>query len=219
MSQVITLYTDKEKTDAIYPRTKISGISDDNNVSLQELLNKRIQITDVQVDGISVISNEVANIPIGNSEKAGAYLENYNNELSSAGRGESRVITGNTLDYAVKTAMCDGKGTEWADAEKSGAWKRLNSIKTSMGETAIAGAQYYLGEVTELNIVLPTDAEVGQTITVTWYNGATPATLNITGTMLTFGYTPSANARSEINALWDGTYWTILGNEMKVPTE
>lgn len=40
MSQVVTLYKDKEKTDALYPRTKVSAISDDNNTSLQELLNR-----------------------------------------------------------------------------------------------------------------------------------------------------------------------------------
>ena len=40
MSQVVTLYKDKEKTDALYPRTKVSAISDENNTSLQELLNR-----------------------------------------------------------------------------------------------------------------------------------------------------------------------------------
>lgn len=40
MSQVVTLYKDKEKTNALYPRTKVSAISDDNNTSLQELLNR-----------------------------------------------------------------------------------------------------------------------------------------------------------------------------------
>ena len=56
-------------------------------------------------------------------------------------------------------------------------------------------------------------------VTVSWYNGATAATLSITGTMLAFDYAPSANTRSEINALWDGTYWAVIGNEMEVPTE
>ena len=33
MSQIVTLYSDKERTDALYPRTKVSAISDDNNTS------------------------------------------------------------------------------------------------------------------------------------------------------------------------------------------
>ena len=92
-------------------------------------------------------------------------------------------------------------------------------IKTAMDDIAVAGAQYYLGEQTAVSIVLPDDAEVGQMVTVSWYNGATAATLSITGTMLAFNYAPSANTRSEINALWDGIYWAVLGNEMAVPKE
>ena len=92
-------------------------------------------------------------------------------------------------------------------------------IKTAMDDIAVAGEQYYLGEQTAVSIVLPDDAEIGQMVTVSWYNGATAATLSITGTMLAFNYAPSANTRSEINALWDGTYWAVLGNEMAVPKE
>lgn len=92
-------------------------------------------------------------------------------------------------------------------------------IKTAMDDIAVAGAQYYLGEQTAVSIVLPDDAEVGQMVIVSWYNGSTAATLSITGTMLAFDYAPSANTRSEINALWDGTYWAVLGNEMAVPKE
>ena len=92
-------------------------------------------------------------------------------------------------------------------------------IKTAMDDIAVAGAQYYLGEQTAVSVVLPDDAEVGQMVTVSWYNGATAATLSITGTMLAFDYTPSANTRSEINALWDGTYWAVIGNEMEVPSD
>lgn len=92
-------------------------------------------------------------------------------------------------------------------------------IKTAMDEIAVAGAQYYLGEQTAVSVVLPDDAEAGQMVTVSWYNGATASTLSITGTMLAFDYTPSANTRSEINALWDGKYWAVIGNEMEAPAE
>ena len=93
------------------------------------------------------------------------------------------------------------------------------NIRTALDDVAVAGAQYYLGEKTEVSIVLPTDADVGQIVLVSWYNGDTAATLSITGTMLDFDFVPSANTRSEINALWDGTYWAVLGNEMDVPSE
>ena len=93
------------------------------------------------------------------------------------------------------------------------------TIKIVMDSVATPHTQYYLGNQTTVDIVLPDSADVGQIIMVCWYNGDTAATLSITGTMLSFDYTPSANTRSEINALWDGTYWAVLGNEMAVPSE
>ena len=93
------------------------------------------------------------------------------------------------------------------------------TIKTVMDSVATPHTQYYLGNQTSVDIVLPDSADVGQIITACWYNGDTAATLSITGTMLSFDYTPSANTRSEINAMWDGTYWAVLGNEMSVPSE
>ena len=93
------------------------------------------------------------------------------------------------------------------------------TIKTVMDSVATPHTQYYLGNQTVVDIVLPDNAQTGQIIVVCWYNGDTAATLSITGTMLSFDYTPSANTRSEINALWDGTYWAVLGNEMAVPSE
>ena len=93
------------------------------------------------------------------------------------------------------------------------------TIKTVMDSVATPHTQYYLGNQTTVDIVLPDSADVGQIIMVCWYNGDTAATLSITGTMLSFDYTPSANTRSEINALWDGKYWAVLGNKMALPSE
>ena len=93
------------------------------------------------------------------------------------------------------------------------------TIKTVMDSVATPHTQYYLGNQTAVDIVLPDSADVGQIITICWYNGETAATLSITGTMLAFDYTPSANTRSEISALWDGTYWAVLVNEIAVPSE
>ena len=191
-------------------------------------------VKDVQTNGASIVSDGVANLPIASTSKLGVLRtstqfnigangiltlnsanQNYVNERSVY----NFPISTTSYDYAVKAAMCDGKGAAWTNTEKVGAWKRQAIIKTSMDDIAVAGAQYYLGKQTAVSVVLPDDAEVGQMVTVSWYNGETAATLSITGTMLAFDYTPSANTRSEINALWDGTYWTILSNEMEVPSD
>ena len=131
--------------------------------------------------------------------------------LPSGGSGS--VAVDSTLTVSGQAA--DAKAVGDALAKK----QDKPDIRTALDNVAVAGAQYYLGEQTEVHIVLPDDADVGQIVLVSWYNGDTAATLSITGTMLSFDYTPSANTRSEINALWDGTYWAVLGNEIAVPSE
>ena len=90
-------------------------------------------------------------------------------------------------------------------------------VKTTMDEVAQAGVMYCLGEQTAVTIPLPGNADVGQMISVVWYNGSAAATLSISGTTLPCDYAPSANSRSEVNALWDGRYWAIVAHEMEVP--
>ena len=131
--------------------------------------------------------------------------------LPSGGSGS--VAVDSTLTVSGQAA--DAKAVGDALAKK----QDKPDIRTALDDVAVAGAQYYLGEQTDVSIVLPADADVGQIVLVSWYNGDTAATLSITGTMLSFDYTPSANTRSEINALWDGTYWAVLGNEIAVPSE
>lgn len=217
---------------------KVTAVNEDGTFTCEWADNNGGVVDDVQVDGTSVVADGVANIPLAKIGSTGVVkfdafmpftfnagalrLANADeNELTNPRYGFStnRVITAANYRLAVKLAMCDGIDAAWTDAEKTGAWKRLNSIKTTMDDIAVAGSQYYLGEKTAVSVVLPDDAEVGQMVTVSWYNGATAATLSITGTMLAFDYTPSANTRSEINALWDGTYWAVLGNEMEVPND
>ena len=127
--------------------------------------------------------------------------------------GSSSVAVDSTLTVSGQAA--DAKAVGDALAKK----QDKPDIRTALDDVAVAGAQYYLGEQTDVSIVLPADADVGQIVLVSWYNGDTAATLSITGTMLDFDFVPSANTRSEINALWDGRYWAVLGNEIAVPSE
>ena len=127
----------------------------------------------------------------------------------------ARIPEVTALAEDVNQLKSDIANVQLAVSEKMDSY----TIKTVMDSVATPHTQYYLGNQTAVDIVLPDTANVGQIITVCWYNGDTAATLSITGTMLAFDYTPSANTRSEINALWDGTYWAVLGNEMAVPKE
>lgn len=162
--------------------------------------------------------NQVLNLVLKQGEKgdSGVYVgtgdmpEGYNVQIDPSGSGDE-IVTAESIESAL--------GYTPADSAALSMKQDKPIIKTAMDEIAVAGAQYYLGEQTAVSVVLPDDAEIGQMITVSWYNGATAATLSITGTMLAFDYTPSANSRSEINALWDGLNWAVLGNEMEVPND
>lgn len=186
---------------------------------------------DIQIDGQSIVKDGVAEIPVGQLDKYSLFkigsgmnvidgrihmLPADDNRLSN--RDWHSPITAGILDKSVKAAMCDGKGDTWTDTEKTGAWTRQNSIKTEMDDIAVAGAQYYLTEQTELAITLPDDALAGQEITIVWYNGESAANLSIDGNILDFDYVPSNNTRSELSCLWDGTYWCLICNEQSVPT-
>lgn len=154
--------------------------------------------------------------PQGPKGDSGVYVgtgdmpEGYNVQIDPSGSG-GEIVTAESIQSAL--------GYTPADSAALSGKQDKPIIKTAMDAIAVAGAQYYLGEQTAVDIVFPDDAQIGQMITFCWHNGATAATLSITGTMLAFDYTPSANTRSEINALWDGTYWAVLGNEMEVPSD
>lgn len=171
MSQVTTLYADKEKTDALYPRTKVSAISDDNNKSLQDLLDERKPlVSDVQLNGASIVTDNVANIPFaknavynngwvnyygvvgvkgGGSGMGAIQMANDNTLIVQASTNEhiskrypnvSGVITSNNYDYAVKCAMTDGKGTAWTADEQAAARERMGIDDTIT--TVYAGNMY-----------------------------------------------------------------------------
>ena len=139
------------------------------------------------------------------------------NRVNSAIEAKQDRLTDHDKQEIVLTGMTTAP---WTDEEKTAVCNKLTIIKNALDDgIAVAGAQYYLGERKTVSIVLPDDVGLGDMITVSWYNGETAATLSITGEMLDFDFAPSANTRSEINALWDGRYWAVLGNEIAVPSE
>lgn len=90
---------------------------------------------DVRIDGKSIVQDGVADIPMMGNEKSGLIqfkegygLQRINNYLLVRQARETEITnrTGNrypicadsSIDYAVKAAMCDGKGTAWTDAER-----------------------------------------------------------------------------------------------------
>lgn len=100
---------------------------------------------DVQINGTSIVENGVANIPLALSTIPGvlcvggsafgitifdsktsriAIAMSSNTDINSR-TSLYKPIVPNNLDYAVKVAMCDGKGAEWTEEEKAAARARL----------------------------------------------------------------------------------------------
>lgn len=99
--------------------------------------------TDVQIDGASITSNGVANVPKAGGGELGVVRVDRNgrNGISLGADGEaklnpasdalitarsgSRPVTASNFDSAVQAAMCDGKGAPWTAAEQAAAKKRM----------------------------------------------------------------------------------------------
>lgn len=103
---------------------------------------------DVQIDGKSIVQNGVAEIPLCTKTKGaglisidaypnngGLYRANNatglirivsatNNQIDER-RNQFCPIVPETIDYAVKAAMCDGKGVAWTADEQTAARERM----------------------------------------------------------------------------------------------
>lgn len=63
------------------------------------------------------------------------FVRNANTPEINSRQNEYKPITPNLLDYAVKAAMCDGKGSAWTAAEQAAAKKRMG-ISDSGGSSS-----------------------------------------------------------------------------------
>lgn len=102
-------------------------------------------VRDVQVAGSSVLVDGVANAPIASETNYGVVKvfdwggtridENkrlcvFQSSINHIAKRESRtVIVPENLDYAVKAAMCDGKGAAWTADEQKAARDRMGIDK------------------------------------------------------------------------------------------
>lgn len=97
-------------------------------------------VKDVQVAGTSVMTDGVANVPIANKGGLGvSSVDDYSIGTTDAGvlflynsrngdidaRSANIAVTPYNLDYAVKAAMCDGKGAAWTAGERTAARERM----------------------------------------------------------------------------------------------
>lgn len=123
----------------------IKSITEDGNLVLEAVDmpsgGSGGAVDDVQIDGKSIVGeNGVAEIPKISLDKFGLIqfrsgyglqlIENYllvdnASEEQIKKRFARFAVTGKNIDYAVKAAMCDGKGAAWTAEEQAAARERM----------------------------------------------------------------------------------------------
>lgn len=98
--------------------------------------------TDVRLNGKSITADGVADIPMASTAQEGVTKYDPYGGLSATERGlgitpvsnsqinarnasHFAIVADSHLDYAVKAAMCDGKGAAWTAAEQAAARERM----------------------------------------------------------------------------------------------
>lgn len=156
-------------------------------------------VKDVHVGGTSVLTGGVANVPIAGNKVPGVIgVDNYsmgiaaNNNLFLYGSRKSDIDTraGNIaidpihMDYAVKAAMCDGKGPAWTEDEQQAAKARIGIANdyTTDEKNKLAG--------------LSAPVSLTATLTVAGWSGTTQ-TVSVTSvtadSILTVTYAPASH--------------------------
>lgn len=125
---------------------RVAAISEDGKYTMEP-----VDMLDVRVDGKSIVKDGVANIPIASAAAGGVvkvqnvntvnggiyissegFLSAYNAVKKDIdGRVSQNSISPTNLDYALKAAMCDGKGAEWTAEEQAAARERIGEFTDS----------------------------------------------------------------------------------------
>lgn len=127
---------------------KIKSVNDDG-AFIGEWADDGGSNLDVQINGESIVRDGVAEIPIANRDNVFGVVKTVPYEFWGTGVGASSndgqlrlypasngnidarqkmnvsPISVNNLDYAVKAAMCDGKGAAWTAEEQAAARERM----------------------------------------------------------------------------------------------
>lgn len=189
---------DKPNNPVVGQLLRIKTVNEDGSVVLESVENTGGGgVTDVTVNGVSIVEEDVAKVPLASIASPGVVQLGNSSDL--VGRADNKAVRPSDIDSVAKLALCDGKGAAWTNAEKTGAWSRLNTIKDVIDSVAIAGCTYLLGEQTYVNITLPSDALPGQKITIVFSSGTKACTLAVDAD--NFDFVPKAGATNFITFL------------------
>ena len=127
-------------------------------------------VSDVQINGATIVQDGVAGIPIAGSNKLGVVAlspDTYGIGISDRNflylvgltpvqmslRYNGRALTGGGIDTAVRIAMCDGKGKAWTAEEQAAAKDRMGIYKPVMLVADISVAEPIASIVVETDSI------------------------------------------------------------------
>ena len=164
-----------------------------------------VPVQDVQVNGTSVLSQGVANVPVGDASHYGVYmagnygvyeyygrlrLESANDNQIKQGTETTKAITPSNQEKSTFFGLAKAAGADMAsvsgatvgvypEAQRSAISQMLDAPETVSGTTpsitAKPGVRYVCGECATLTIVAPASG----CIDVTFTSGSTPTVLTV----------------------------------------
>ena len=108
--KIKTLFSDKEKTEGLFPRTKINAISDDNNIGLNAILeNMNSEINTKATE--SFVTNKIAEAQL-NGGNGGVDLSGYATKAELSNYADKNHVHNNYLtaipsEYITETELND----------------------------------------------------------------------------------------------------------------
>lgn len=140
-------YLEKPATAQVGQIFRVQSVNEDGTLVLEAVDMPSGGVGDVQIGGTSIVADGVANIPYSDNKGVIGIVGVYpgsdfgitingprahtlyastatNTAINNRWNGSGFIVP-NNLDYAVKGAMCDGKGEAWTDAERIAALLRI----------------------------------------------------------------------------------------------
>lgn len=102
-----------------------------------------------------------------------------------------------------------------SDIAQLAAAKIKHIVKTTLDNLLTVNTEYYLGEQTEVNLVYPQTANLGDYICINFISGETAATVISQNCIGLDSFVPNANSICEIHAQYNGQ-WVCLTSQTEV---